>query len=87
MRAPELTELLRRRPFVPLRIHLTGGQIYDIRHPDMVILMRQRVDFGVQPDPATGVVERVERVSLVHVVRIEELPSAAPTNGAPAEPG
>jgi hypothetical protein len=34
MRPEELTELLRVRPFVPLRIHLTDGQSYEIHHPD-----------------------------------------------------
>jgi hypothetical protein len=78
MRAEEVTELLRTRPFVPLRIHLTDGQTYDIRHPDSVLVLRQRMDIGMQPDPATGVLERVDHCSLLHVVRIEELPPAKP---------
>jgi hypothetical protein len=81
MRAEELTQLLRAQPFVPLRIHLTDGQTYDIRHPDLVLVLRQRVDIGVQPDPATGVLERVEHCSLLHIVRVEELPPA-PSGGA-----
>lgn len=79
MRAEELTELLRRRPFVPLRIILTDGETYDIRHPDLVLVLRQRVDIGLQPDPNTGVLERVAHCSLLHVVRIDELPLATPT--------
>jgi hypothetical protein len=84
MRADELTELLRTRPFLPLRIHLTDGQFYDIRHPDMVLVLRQRVDIGVKPDPATGVLERVEHCSLLHIVRVEELPPTTPVGAAPA---
>jgi hypothetical protein len=79
MRAEEFSQLLRVRPFVPLRIHMTDGQTYDVRHPDQVIVLRQRVDIGVQPDPRTGVVERVEHCSLLHVVRVEEL--AAESSG------
>src|SRR5262249_43541964 len=60
MRAEELTALLRVRPFVPLRIHMTDGQTHDIRHPDQVLVLRQRVDIGLQPDHNTGVLERVE---------------------------
>ena len=63
MRAEELTELLRSRPFVPLRLHWTDGQTYDICHPDLVLVLRQRVDIGLQPDPATGVLERVMHCS------------------------
>jgi hypothetical protein len=87
MRAEELTELLRTRPFVPLRIHLTDGQTYDIRHPDMVLVLRQRVDIGLQPDPATGVLERVAHCSLLHIVRVEELPPATPAGTAPTGSG
>lgn len=87
MRAEELTELLRPRPFVPLRIHLTDGQTYDIRHPDLVLVLRQRVDIGLQPDPGTGVLERVAHCSLLHIVRVEELPPPTPAGTVSAEPG
>lgn len=83
MNAEELLQLLRRRHFVPLRLHMTDGQTYDIRHPDNVIVLRTRVDIGMTPDPATGVVSHVEYCSLLHVVRIEELQAGAPSgNGA-----
>ena len=87
MRAEELTELLRTQPFVPLRIHLTDGQTYDIRHPDLVLVLRQRVDIGLQPDPATGVLDRVAHCSLLHIVRVEELPPTTLANTASSEPG
>ncbi len=87
MRAEELMELLRVRPFVPLRIHLTDGQTYDIYHPDLVLVLRQRVDIGLKPDPATNVLERVEHCSLLHVVRVEELPPTTPAGAAPAGSG
>lgn len=83
MRPEGLTELLRVRPFVPLRIHLTDGQAFDIRHPEQVLVLRQRVDIGILPDPSTGVLDRVEHCSLLHIVRVEVVPSAQPPgNGA-----
>ncbi|MFM7150240.1 MAG: hypothetical protein ACKO23_10400 [Gemmataceae bacterium] len=81
MRAEELTELLRARPFKPLRIHLTDGKSFDIYHPDLVLVLRQRVDIGLQPDPATGVLERVEHCSLLDIVRVERLSPAAVSAG------
>ncbi len=87
MRAEELKELLRRRPFVPLRVHMTDGQTYDIRHPDMVLVLRQRVDIGLLPDPSSGVLERVEYCSLLHIVRVEELLPSPPANGTAAGSG
>ena len=83
MRPEELMKLLRRRPFVPLRLHMTDEQTYDIRHPDNVLVLRSRVDIGMAPDPATGVLERVEYCSLLHIVRVEKLQMAAsPSNGS-----
>ena len=85
MRPEELKSLLRRQPFVPLRFHITDGRTYDIRHPDQVIVLKGAVDIGVNPDPRSGIVEQVERCSLFHLVRVEEMPlapSTSQTNGA-----
>lgn len=87
MRAEEFIELMRRRPFIPLRIHMTDGRIHDVRHLDNILVLRQRVDIGVPADPSSGVLERVEYCSLLHIVRIEELPSTPPPNGASPEAG
>jgi hypothetical protein len=82
MRAEEITQLLRRRPFQPFRIHATTGQHYDIRHPEVVIVQRQCMEIGLDPDPKSGVVDRVEYLSLLHAVRIENLDApASPSKG------
>ena len=77
MRPDELIALIRTRPFVPLRIHLGDGTAYEIRHPDQIIVLRGRVDIGVGADPETGAMEGIEHVSLLHIVRVEELVSAS----------
>ena len=73
MRPEELLQLIRKQPFAPLRIHTTDGRSYDIRHPDQIIVLRGRVDIGVNGQSADGVADRVEHVSLLHVVGVEEL--------------
>ncbi len=80
MRPDELLSLVRARPFVPLRIHLTDGTVYDISHPDQIIVLRGRVDIGVGADPETGAVERVEHVALLHIVRVEPV-TPTPAHG------
>ena len=82
MRAEEFAELMRTRPFVPLRIHLTDGMNYDIYHPDLILVLRSRLDIGVGADPKTGVLDHVEHCSLLHVVRVEELPSQSQSASA-----
>jgi hypothetical protein len=84
MRAEEFKELLRIRPFRPLRVHMTDGSYYDIRHPDQVLVLWQRVDIGVPADHVSGIMERVEHCSLLHVVRVEHL-QAARTDGTSPE--
>jgi hypothetical protein len=79
MRAEEFAELVRQRPFKGLRVHLTDGTVHEIRHPDSVLVLRQRVDIGVKSDPATGVIERVEHCSLLHIVGVEELSGSLPS--------
>lgn len=80
MRAEEFVQLIRRRPFVPLRIHLTDGRTHDIYHPDSVLVLRQRVDIGVPAEPGSGILDRVEYCSLLHIVRVEELQGAPQSN-------
>jgi len=65
-----------------LRIHLSDGTVYDIRHPDQIIVLRGRVDIGVGADAETGAAERVEHVSLLHVVRVEEMAATSPQGSA-----
>ncbi len=82
MRPQEIIELLHRKPFGPLRLHMTDGETYDIYHPDLVIVLRQRIDIGVSSKKVPGMAERVDHCSLLHVVRTEELESASPSAGA-----
>jgi len=77
MRPQDLQEFTRRRPFVPYRIYATDGRTYDIRHPDQVIVLQSRVVIGT--GGGNGVPEHVEHLALLHVVRLEELASEAPS--------
>jgi hypothetical protein len=85
MRPEELVARIRTQPFIPLRLHLTDGTRYDIRHPDNIIVLRQRVDIGVPADRESGIMDRVEHFSLLHVVRVEEVPPTRPSDGPSVE--
>lgn len=73
MRPEDLREFTRKKPFEPYRIHVTGGQTYDVHHPDQVIVLRSRVVVGVGGE--NGVPDHVEHAALVHIARVEELQS------------
>lgn len=85
MRPEALKELLSVRPFVPFRIHMTDGKTFDIYHPDRVLVLRSRIDIGVKPDPVSEVLEKVEHCSLLHVVRIKELPPTSQQSSSEAK--
>ena len=67
MNAEVVRELLQRRPFEPLVIRLSGGETYEVRHPENVALGKARI---VIVDPET---DRMAVCSLLHVTSIQTL--------------
>jgi hypothetical protein len=65
-------ELLARRPFQPVRLILSSGQAYEIRHPEMALLTRTDILIGT--DLADdGVPAQFKICSLLHVTAIEPI--------------
>jgi hypothetical protein len=57
---------------------MSDGVVYEVHHPDMVIVALSTAHIGY-PDPAQpGVSARVDIVSLRHIVRIEFISQPAP---------
>jgi hypothetical protein len=84
--AEEIQERLRQRPFLPLRIIVSEGMHFDIRHPDLVLVGRRDLSIGKPDESNPNIYSGLIRVALVHVVALEELPATQPqsTNGPPA---
>jgi hypothetical protein len=69
-------EMLARRPFQPVKLTLSSGQSYEIRHPEMALLTRTSILVGV--DLADdGVPAEFKILSLLHVTAIEPLTNQA----------
>lgn len=69
-------EMLARRPFQPVRIILSSGQSYEIRHPEMAMLTRTDLLVGV--DVADdGVPAEFKILSLLCVTAIEPITQQA----------
>jgi hypothetical protein len=82
MTRDEIREEARRVPFRPFRIVLTTGEMYDIRHPDLIMVGLRSVEIGLTYDPEGTAYERIVRADLFHIVRVEELPAGpASTRG------
>jgi hypothetical protein len=72
MNADALRELLKVRPFEPLEVELSSGQVFLVKHPENVIVARNTL---VAVDPDT---DMVRWTSLVHIVSVRRRQSALP---------
>lgn len=78
MSQQDLLEMLPIRSFQPFRIHLTDGTVYEIRHPEMMVVGRTKALVFFPPDnmelPA---IDRYEAISLLHITRLERVETSA----------
>jgi len=70
MRPDDLRALLRRQPFQPLRLHLTNGTLFEIRHPDMASVGRSTMTLSLPPEHG---VEREAVIALLHIIWVENI--------------
>jgi len=79
----DLLQAIRKRPFVPFRLHLTDGMTYEVYHPELMMVGLASAIVGVSaPGQGQPVYEHYETVDLRHIVRMEPLKApAAAGNG------
>jgi hypothetical protein len=70
MNADTVREWLNRQPFEPFELRLSNGEVYQVRHPELLAIGKNRI---IVVDPNT---DRVIHVALVHVDSIEALQRA-----------
>ena len=70
MNAETIREWLRRQPFEPFELRLSNGERYEVRHPELLAIGKNRIAIV---DPNT---DRFVHVALVHVNSIEALQKA-----------
>ncbi len=72
----DVSQALRRRPFEPFRIQVADGTTYDVRHPELVLVGLSALNIGIQAaGQSYPVYERMETISLGHVVKLLPLDS------------
>ena len=74
----DLRDLIRRQPFVPVRIFLTDGKTVDIHHPDQIYLARTYFQVPAAVDEG-GYSVKTEYCSFSHLVRVDDLAEYNPT--------
>jgi hypothetical protein len=71
MSTNDLLNLTRRRPFVPFRIVTSDGTVYEVPHPDLIMVGLSSVIIGYPSDQEPHAYSRWDVVSLRHVIRLE----------------
>lgn len=72
MSPEQIVNHLRRQPFLPIRIHMSDGSSYDVRHPEMALVTRREVTIALPP--AEGELpERSVYCDPLHITRIEPI--------------
>ena len=72
MDARELYKTVKQQPFEPVRVFVSDGLHYDIRHPDQVIVTDRSAYIGLSPN-GDGPFQDVAQVANIHITRIEPL--------------
>ena len=81
MPAADLLRMLRTQPFVPFRMHISEDTVYEIRHPEMVIVMAAAAIVAF-PDPANEeLASSWELIDFRHIIRLEPIQTQAGTPG------
>ena len=70
MNAETVRELLRHRPFQPFKLRMTNGDVFEVKHPESVLVLKTKVIVG---DPEN---DRSWICSLLHVAAIESAQAA-----------
>jgi len=69
--AEDFQKKVNQRPFQPFRMYLTDGAVYEIWHPEMVLLGKRSLVLGLSSDVTGSLSDRTGDVDLLHVVRME----------------
>jgi hypothetical protein len=79
MHPDEVFAAVRRKPFVPFRLHISDGSSFDVLHPDLALVTRRSVILAMSGDP-TQIPERAITIAMVHVTGLEDLPPVSATS-------
>jgi len=70
MTVESFRRLLQKRPFQPFRVVLSGGERYEVRHPEMALLTRTTLYIGIGSEDQ-GIPEDATWCSLLHITAVE----------------
>jgi len=80
MRQADIVKLLRDQPFRPFRVHLSNGDIHEVRHPELVLVGHSTMIIALPaaalPAPA---MDDYVTVALMHINKVDYLTPLSPS--------
>jgi hypothetical protein len=73
--ANDIYNRVKQRPFTPFRLKTSGGESYDVHHPDLVLVGRRYLEVGTANTEDPRHFEEISRVSILHITAVEDLPA------------
>ena len=70
MRPEDIHRLLLERPFQPFRLRTTNNLVYEIRHPELVLVSRSVLHIAIPAGQSVSG-EREVGLALLHIVQYE----------------
>lgn len=71
----ELRDALADRPFRPFTVHLSDGSSHDVPHPEFAWVFGNSLFVGKTGDLPFGLGDYAKQLSILHITRIEPLPT------------
>ncbi len=81
MNATALRELLRQRPFTPFELILSSGDRFPVMHPEMMLLLKERVLLAVPAPGREELPDRYETISYLHIAAASPLETSGAGDG------
>ncbi len=77
----EIQARIRVQPFVPIRFVTSAGQMFEVYHPDLVLVGRRDVAIGHSSTENPAHYDQLSRLAIMHITAIEDLPVAKSPTG------
>lgn len=79
----DLQARIKEQAFVPVRIITTTGQMFDIYHPDLIMIGRRSITVGTASTDNPRQYDHLTRIAILHIAALQDLavPSIPGGNG------
>lgn len=84
--AEDIRARIRRRPFIPMRITMSSGEVYEVTHPELIFVGRRWIAVGTPSRTDPTLPETLYQLPILHIAGMDNLPMDALAGESP-EPG